>query len=59
MARIPPERFAMLMGHKNMAVTMKHYAEWVPERQEQLDGDIRLLHGQFARYSRYENSDAR
>jgi hypothetical protein len=59
MARIPPERVAMLMGHKNMVVTMKHYAEWVPERQEQLDGDVRLLHGQFARYSRYENSDAR
>jgi hypothetical protein len=37
-------------GAQNMAVTLKPYAEWVPERQEQLEGDIRRLHESFARY---------
>jgi hypothetical protein len=37
-------------GAQNMAVTLKPYAEWIPERQEQLEGDIRRLHESFARY---------
>jgi integrase len=48
---IPPERVAMLMGHKSPAVTMKYYSQWVRERQEQLEADVRLLQAKYARYS--------
>jgi hypothetical protein len=52
---IPPERVAILMGHKSSAVTLKYYANWVRERQEQLEADVRQLQAKFARYPHCED----
>jgi len=38
---VPMERVSILLGHKSIRVTEKHYAAWVPARQEQLEQDVR------------------
>ena len=43
MARVPPERVAVLMGHRNASITMRHYSTWVKDRQEQLEADVRRV----------------
>ena len=50
-AGVPPERVAVLMGHSSLTITLRHYARWVRERQEQLEADVRLVHEKYARYS--------
>jgi integrase/recombinase XerD len=51
LAGVPPDRVAILMGHSSQAITQKHYAQWVPERQEQLDADVRNVQRKYAGYS--------
>jgi len=41
LAGVPLERVSMLLGHKSVKVTEKHYAPWVAARQEQLESDVR------------------
>jgi integrase len=48
MSGIPIERVAVLLGHSSSTITMKHYANWIPERQEQLEADVRLVQQKFA-----------
>lgn len=31
----------MLLGHRSIRVTERHYAPWVRSRQEQLEADVR------------------
>jgi integrase len=49
-AGVPPERLAMLLGHKSPAITLKYYAQWVRERQEELNADVRRVQERYARY---------
>jgi integrase len=49
-AGVPPERLARLLGHKSPAITLKYYATWVPERQEELNADVRRVQKRYARY---------
>jgi len=48
MSGVPVERVAVLLGHSSPTITMKHYAQWIPERQEQLEADVRLVQQKFA-----------
>jgi integrase/recombinase XerD len=50
LAGVPPDRVAILMGHTSQAITLKHYAHWVRERQEQLEADVLVVQQKFARY---------
>lgn len=43
---VPLERVSMLLGHKSLKVTEKHYAPWVRARQEQLEADVRRSWGE-------------
>jgi len=36
----------MLLGHRSLKVTEKHYAPWVRARQEQLEADVRRSWGE-------------
>ena len=38
---VPLERISILLGHRSVKVTERHYAPWVLARQEQLEADIR------------------
>ncbi len=38
---VPMERVSVLLGHRSIRVTEKHYAPWVRSRQEQLEADVR------------------
>lgn len=38
---VPIERLSMLLGHKSVSVTEKHYAPWIHARQQQLEADVR------------------
>jgi integrase len=38
---VPMERVSILLGHRSIRVTEKHYAPWVRARQEQLEADVR------------------
>jgi site-specific recombinase XerD len=38
---VPLERVSMLLGHKSVKITEKHYAPWVHARQQQLEADVR------------------
>ena len=49
MAGVPSDRVAILMGHRNSATTLKHYAAWVREGPEQLEGDVRRVRAQKER----------
>jgi integrase/recombinase XerD len=37
---VPLERVSVLLGHRSIRVTEKHYAPWVRARQEQLEADL-------------------
>jgi integrase/recombinase XerD len=39
--RVPMERVSVLLGHRSIRVTEKHYSPWVKARQEQLEADVR------------------
>ena len=41
LAGVPMERVSVLLGHRSIRVTEKHYAPWVRARQEQLEADVR------------------
>ena len=41
LAGVPLEQVAMLLGHKSVKITEKHYAPWVKARQEQLEASVR------------------
>lgn len=41
LAGAPLERVSVLLGHRSVKVTEKHYAPWVRARQEQLEQDVR------------------
>ena len=38
--RVPLERVSVLLGHRSVKVTERHYAPWVRARQEQLEADV-------------------
>jgi integrase/recombinase XerD len=46
---VPMERVSILLGHRSIRVTEKHYAAWVPARQEQLEQDVRKTWGTTAK----------
>jgi integrase len=41
LAGVPLEQVSMLLGHKSVKITEKHYAPWVKARQEQLAANVR------------------
>jgi integrase len=41
LAGVPLEQVSMLLGHKSVKITEKHYAPWVKARQEQLAVNVR------------------
>ena len=41
LAGVPIERVSILLGHRSVRVTEKHYAPWVKARQDQLEADVR------------------
>ena len=38
---VPLEQVSILLGHKSIKITEKHYAPWVKARQEQLAANVR------------------
>lgn len=38
---VPLERVSILLGHRSIKVTERHYAPWIRARQEQLEADVR------------------
>lgn len=40
MSGVPLERVSVLLGHKSIKVTERHYAPWIRARQEQLEADL-------------------
>jgi integrase/recombinase XerD len=45
LAGVPIERVSVLLGHRGIRVTERHYAPWVRARQEQLESDVRRSWG--------------
>jgi integrase len=43
MEGVPPERVAVLMGHSDSTIVLKHYSSWTQERQEQLEADVKRV----------------
>lgn len=41
LAGVPIDQVSMLLGHKSVKITEKHYAPWVKARQEQLAASVR------------------
>ena len=41
LAGVPLEQVSVLLGHKSVKITEKHYAPWVKARQEQLAANVR------------------
>ncbi len=41
LAGVPLEQISLLLGHKSVKITEKHYAPWVKARQEQLSTSVR------------------
>jgi site-specific recombinase XerD len=39
---VPLERVSMLLGHKSVVTTQRHYASWIQARQTQLEEDLRM-----------------
>jgi len=39
-AGVPLDRVSILLGHRNVRITEKHYSAWVRERQDQLEADV-------------------
>jgi integrase len=40
-AEVPLETLSVLLGHRKLAITEKHYARFVPERQASIDRQVR------------------
>ncbi|PYV86295.1 MAG: hypothetical protein DMG05_20165, partial [Acidobacteria bacterium] len=38
---VPIESVSVLLGHRSVKVTEKHYAPWVKERQDQLENHVK------------------
>ena len=38
---VPLERVSILLGHRSVKVTEKHYAPWVRARQEQVEAEVK------------------
>ncbi len=47
-ARVPPDRVAILLGHRDDRIVMKHYSRWIRERQEELNADVRRVQERYA-----------
>ena len=45
LAGVPLEQVSMLLGHKSVKITEKHYAPWVKARQDQLAANVRMAWG--------------
>ena len=45
LAGVPLEQVSILLGHKSVKITEKHYAPWVKARQEQLATSVRKAWG--------------
>jgi len=45
LAGVPLDRVSVLLGHKSVRITEKHYAPWARSRQEQLEADVRRTWG--------------
>ena len=45
LAGVPLDRVSVLLGHKSVRITEKHYAPWVRSRQGQLEADVRRTWG--------------
>jgi len=45
LAGVPLEQVSMLLGHKSVKITERHYAPWVRARQEQLEQNVRKAWG--------------
>jgi len=45
LAGVPLDQVSILLGHKSIKVTEKHYAPWVRARQEQLENSVRRAWG--------------
>jgi len=45
LAGVPLEQVSMLLGHKSVKITEKHYAPWVKARQEQMEQNVRKAWG--------------
>ena len=41
MAHMPVGTLAILLGHRHVSVTEKHYSRWIPERQASVDAAVR------------------
>jgi integrase/recombinase XerD len=41
LAGVPIDQVSILLGHKSVKITEKHYAPWVKARQEQLASSVR------------------
>jgi len=46
LAGVPLERVSILLGHRSVKVTERHYAPWVKARQDQLEADVRRSWGE-------------
>jgi len=45
LAGVPLDRVSILLGHKSVRITERHYSPWVRSRQEQLEADVRKTWG--------------
>lgn len=45
LAGVPLDRVSVLLGHRSVRITERHYAPWVRSRQEQLEADVRRTWG--------------
>ncbi|HVO60789.1 MAG TPA: site-specific integrase [Terriglobales bacterium] len=41
LAEVPIDQVSKLLGHSSVKITEKHYAPWVPARQQQLENSLR------------------
>jgi integrase len=40
LAGVPIDQVSVLLGHKSVKITEKHYAPWVRARQDQLEQNV-------------------
>jgi integrase len=48
LAGVPIDQVSILLGHKSVKITEKHYAPWVKARQDQLTANVRMAWGAIA-----------
>ena len=48
LAGVPIDQVSLLLGHKSVKITEKHYAPFVKARQEQLTASVRKAWGELA-----------